>query len=85
MDTTPLQHTIHLDTRGMEPPGPLVRILTTLETLGEGQSLVAHIDREPLLLFPELIERGWVYEGAPQTDGSFFIRIFRPVHERELL
>jgi uncharacterized protein (DUF2249 family) len=85
METSPVQHTTHLDTRGMDPPGPLVRILTTLETLGDGQSLVAHIDREPLLLFPELIERGWAYEGTPQPDGSFLIRIFRPVPERELL
>jgi uncharacterized protein (DUF2249 family) len=75
--TTP--QIIQLDTRGMDPPGSLVRILTTLETLGDGQSLVAHIDREPLLLFPELLNRGWAYEGAPQADSSFIIRIFRPV------
>ncbi len=77
-DATPVQHTIQLDTRGMDPPGPLLLILNTLETLGAAQSLVAHIDREPLLLFPELMERGWAYEGAPQADGSFLIRIQRP-------
>jgi hypothetical protein len=70
--------TIRLDTRGMEPPGPLVCILTTLETLGEEQRLVAHIDREPLLLFPELLNRGWAYDGAPQADNSFIITIHRP-------
>jgi hypothetical protein len=62
----------------MEPPGPLLLILNTLETLGAEQRLVAHIDREPLLLFPELLERGWAYEGAPQADGSYIIRIQRP-------
>lgn len=77
-DANPLQHTTQLDTRGMEPPGPLLLILNTLETLGATQSLVAHIDREPLLLFPELMERGWAYEGAPQPDGSYIIRIQRP-------
>ena len=77
-DTPSPQHTIQLDTRGMEPPGPLVLILNRLETLGADQSLVAHIDREPLLLFPELVERGWTYEGMPQADGSFIISISRP-------
>lgn len=72
------EQTIQLDTRGMDPPGPLLRILNTLETLGAGQRLIAHIDREPLLLYPELLERGWAYDGASQPDGSFIIRIFRP-------
>jgi uncharacterized protein (DUF2249 family) len=72
------QQIIQLDTRGMEPPGPLVRILTALEPLGDGQQLVAHIDREPLLLFPQLLERGWAYEGTPQADGSFLLHVFRP-------
>jgi hypothetical protein len=62
----------------MEPPGPLLRILNMLETLGAGQRLIAHIDREPLLLYPELLERDWTYEGASQPDGSFIIQIFRP-------
>jgi uncharacterized protein (DUF2249 family) len=72
------QQTFQLDTRGMEPPEPLLRILNVLETLGAGQRLIAHIDREPLLLYPELVERGWAYEGASQPDGSFIIRISRP-------
>lgn len=77
-DSAPVQQVIQLDTRGMEPPGPLVLILNRLETLGADQRLIAHIDREPLLLFPELLERGWAYEGAPQADGSFIISIARP-------
>ncbi len=77
-DANSIQHTIQLDTRGMEPPGPLVLILNRLETLDADQSLVAHIDREPLLLFPELMERGWTYEGTRQTDGSYIICIQRP-------
>lgn len=76
-DAASVQQAIQLDTRGMEPPGPLVLILNRLETLGADQRLVAHIDREPLLLFPELVERGWAYEGAPQADGSFIISISR--------
>lgn len=77
-DAAPAQQAIQLDTRGMDPPGPLLCILNTLETLGVGQRLIAHIDREPLLLYPELVERGWAYEGTSQPDGSFIIRISRP-------
>lgn len=76
--TPEAQQTFQLDTRGMEPPEPLLRILNMLETLGAGQRLIAHIDREPLLLYPELVEGGWAYEGASQPDGSFIIRISRP-------
>ena len=76
-DTALAEPTIQFDTRGLEPPEPLLRILNMLETLGAGQRLIAHIDREPLLLYPELVERGWAYEGAMRPDGSFIIRIFR--------
>lgn len=77
-DADPAQHTTSLDTRGMEPPGPLLLILNRLETLSNEQRLIAHIDREPLLLFPELLERGWAYEGAFQADGGYIIHIRRP-------
>jgi len=69
---------LHLDTRGMEAPLPLALILSTLETLDAGRGLVALIDREPLLLFPELVERGWVYDGAFQDTGDYRIHIYRP-------
>ena len=83
-DASPVQHTTHLETRGREPPGPLLRMLNTLETRGTEQGLVAPIAREPLLLCPALLERGWSYEGTPQPDGSSLIRIQRP-HERPAL
>jgi hypothetical protein len=70
--------TVRVDVRRLEPPEPLVRILATLESLDADQRLIASLDREPLLLFPHLTDRGWAYEGASQADGSFVITIYRP-------
>ncbi|MCC7365064.1 MAG: DUF2249 domain-containing protein [Dehalococcoidia bacterium] len=61
--------TKQIDNRGLEPPEPMVRILRALQELnGEGQ-LVALMDREPHLLFPELERRGytWSFEKDGQT------------------
>lgn len=48
----------------------MVRILGALSALAEGDELVALMDREPLLLYPELERRGfeWTFEDDP--DGA---------------
>ena len=58
----------HIDVRGMTPPGPAVAILTLLDELGAGAEIIAHIDREPVLLLPDLDERGRDYE-LHESDG----------------
>ncbi len=55
-----------LDTRGLEPPEPLIRILEALTTLDAGTELHALTDRRPLHLHPMLEQRG--YEGVT-TDA----------------
>lgn len=40
----------------------MVRILSTLPTLEEGDDLRVLMDREPHLLFPELERRGWRWQ-----------------------
>jgi uncharacterized protein (DUF2249 family) len=47
-----------LDTRGLEPPEPMVRVLHTLETMPPGSTLEVYTDREPLFLYKELAARG---------------------------
>ncbi|MBC5768141.1 DUF2249 domain-containing protein [Ramlibacter albus] len=49
----------HLDVRGLPPPRPLVTILKRIGMLAPGESLVVHLDRDPVLLYPELDEIGW--------------------------
>lgn len=51
--------TPHLDLRDLFPPEPLVRILAAIEAADAPDRLVADLDRDPIALYPELIERGW--------------------------
>jgi hypothetical protein len=60
---------LHVDVRGLNPPEPMVEILTLLES-GEVSSLTAHLDREPIFLYPELDERGWSYEILPSCGDA---------------
>ncbi len=50
----------HIDVRGLSPPQPLVAIVRLIETIDDARAVVAHLDRDPLMLYPELAERGWV-------------------------
>ena len=58
-----------LDNRGLQPPEPMVRILSALEDLAPGAVLEAWNDREPLLLYPELEARGAVIEVSRKAEG----------------
>jgi hypothetical protein len=55
---------LHLDVRGLECPQPLVEVLHTIDG-GEVTALIVHLDQEPLLLYPELDDRGWTHEVLP--------------------
>jgi uncharacterized protein (DUF2249 family) len=71
---------IQVDNRGLQPPQPMVRILTALASMDDGGELVALMDREPLLLYPELQRRGftWTFVEA----GDHFVLTVR--REREV-
>lgn len=58
-----------LDNRGLQPPEPMVRILTALEGLGAGAVIEAWNDREPLLLYPELEARGAAIRVSQEAEG----------------
>lgn len=47
-----------LDTRGLEPPEPMIRILAALEKMAPGSVLEAFTEREPVFLYQELAARG---------------------------
>jgi len=68
---------VELDTRGMEPPQPLVTILESLPTLPANAELQARTDRRPMHLYPELEARGFNGETEEQSDGSFITHIRR--------
>jgi uncharacterized protein (DUF2249 family) len=62
---------LQVDARGLEPPEPLVRILSALETLPAGLPLRALTDREPCHLFGEAQQRGFKHECVEQPDHSW--------------
>ncbi len=66
----------HVDTRGLQPPDPMVAILWHVEnTPGP---IIAHMDRNPIHLYPELAERGWAGELTSEAPGDTRL-ILRPM------
>lgn len=65
-------HQVELDVRGLGPPEPLQRALQALHDLPSGDELVLLIDREPLLLFPELVRRGFAWKFDRAADGEHY-------------
>lgn len=69
---------MHLDVRGLPPPQPLVAILRLLRELGEaGSPVTVHLDRDPLMLYPELAEIGWAAERLSAAPGEVVLRLGR--------
>lgn len=67
----------HIDVRGMMPPGPMVAILRLVHSAAAGETVVAHLDRDPKPLYPELAERGWMAECVPADPGEVRLRLSR--------
>ena len=64
---------VHIDVRGLQPPGPMVAILRLIDGGTAGGVVIAHLDREPIFLYPELDDRGWRHEivpGPPPLAGG---------------
>lgn len=60
------------DFSDLDPPQPMVRILSELETMSPGEVMFAVLAREPLFLFPELTKRGHKWAGNYDTSGTAF-------------
>ncbi|KUJ85447.1 hypothetical protein AVO45_00130 [Ruegeria marisrubri] len=61
---------LHVDTRGLHPPDPMVAILWHIGRPGQFGPITAYFDRNPIFLLPELEELGWRYEYAMcEPDG----------------
>ena len=63
---------VKLDSRDLDPPEPMVRILAAAEKLGPGETLSALLRREPVFLFPQLEKRGFRWLGGFAPDGSTY-------------
>src|SRR5512139_2466346 len=60
----------HIDVRSLETPEPMIAILQALDSGEVDTALIAHLDREPIFLYPELDDRGWAYALLPSSCGS---------------
>lgn len=75
---------LHVDVRGLPCPEPLVTVLRLIDGGAVEDVLIAHLSQEPMLLYPELDERGWRRRviasapgGAPE-EGHVVVEIVRP-------
>lgn len=67
-----------VDGRGLEPPEPLVRILSALEDLQPGCVLRALTERRPLHLLDALAERGFRAESMEDVSAGNWVTLIRP-------
>jgi len=74
---------VHIDVRGLEPPKPMLAILQMIDQDDVECVVVAHLDREPIFLYPELSDRGWSYEillsshAESSCEDEVKLRLFR--------
>lgn len=61
-----------LDNRELDPPEPMVRVLTAIQEMKEGEVLAALLCREPMFLLAELAKRGHRWRGAFEPDGKTY-------------
>lgn len=61
---------VHIDLRGLDPPEPMIAILGLIDGNEVETALVAHLDREPIFLYPELDDREWSHEIVGASCGT---------------
>ncbi len=69
---------VELELRDMEPPQPMIEILSALEKLRPGEQLVALLPHKPIPLFPRLEEAGCLYSIRQRDDDGWELRITKP-------
>lgn len=67
----------HIDVRGLAPPQPLVAIMRLLTSVDEGTDVIARLDRDPVMLYPELERIGWQAESLLADEGEVRLRLRR--------
>lgn len=68
---------VHIDVRGLQPPGPLVAILELVESIRDATPVIVHHERDPQLLYPELAEIGWRAVRLNGEAGEVRLRLER--------
>lgn len=66
---------VHIEVRGLAPPGPFVEVIKLLESLTEATPMVVHLDRDPAPLYAELAQRGWTVQRIEGEVGEVRLRL----------
>jgi TusA-related sulfurtransferase len=66
-----------LDVRGLEPPQPMVEILSALADLPPGDVLEVTHHREPVPLYAHLDEGGFEHSIEKLEEGRYRLRVWR--------
>jgi len=69
---------VHIDVRGLDPPGPMVAILRLIDAAAPDAAVIVHHDRDPQMLYPELAERGWAAIRVAAPEGEVRLKLHRP-------
>lgn len=67
--------TLTIDVSELVPPEPMIRILSALEELPDGASLLVHHVRRPMHLYPRLDELGYRHETRELAPGRIEVLI----------
>ena len=66
---------IHIEVRGLGPPAPLVAIVKLVETVLDATPVIVHHDRDPVPLYAELAQRGWIAQRIEGDVGEVRLRL----------
>lgn len=67
----------HIDVRGLDPPQPLLQIMRLVLASAPDGVVIVHHDRDPKLLYPELLNIGWWAERIAGEPGEVRLKLAR--------
>ena len=68
---------LKLDLREMEPPQPMIAIMSGLEGMAPGAELVALLPRKPVYLLPHLEGKVSSYTLEEKEEGCWELRLIK--------
>jgi uncharacterized protein (DUF2249 family) len=68
---------VEIDARGLEPPEPMIRILSALDELPEGCVLRGLTERRPIHLLDAIAERGFRAESFEERPHGSWVTLIR--------
>ncbi|PCJ43295.1 MAG: hypothetical protein COA81_04445 [Alphaproteobacteria bacterium] len=66
---------LEMDLRGLEPPNPMIAILKVIESGKAGDKFIVRLMRNPVYLYPELVERNWQAQVLEERDDGLRVEI----------